>query len=68
MVSSEQKNYAKARKNYLLEYNKAIPTLRQADHCIGCKQCLEACPQRIDIPTQLRRIDEYIEALKQEKL
>ena len=68
VVSSEQKNYAKARKKYLLEYNKAIPTLRQADHCIGCKQCLEACPQRIDIPTQLRRIDEYIEALKQEKL
>ena len=68
VVSPDQKDYAKARKKYLLEYNKAVPTLRQADHCIGCKQCLEACPQQIEIPSELRRIDLYIEALKQEKL
>ena len=68
VVSAEQKDYAKARKKYLLEYDKAVPTLRQADHCIGCGQCLEACPQGIRIPSELRRIDQYIEALKQGKL
>ena len=68
VVSAEQKDYAKARKKYLLEYDKAVPTLRQADHCIGCGQCLEACPQGIQIPSELRRIDQYIEALKQGKL
>jgi len=68
VVSSEQKDYAKARRKYLLEYNKAIPTIRQADHCIGCGECLEACPQQIQIPDQLHRIDRYIEDLKQEKL
>lgn len=65
VVSEEQKGYAKERRRYLLEYNKAIPTVRQADHCIGCGTCLEACPQQIKIPSQLHRIDRYIERLKQ---
>ena len=68
VVNSEQKRYAKVRKKYLLEYNKAIPTIRQADHCIGCKQCLVTCPQQLNIPEELHKIDEYIEKLKQEKL
>ena len=66
--SQEQANYSKLRRNYLLSYDKAIPTLRQADHCIGCGQCLQHCPQSIDIPKQLHRIDRYIEKLKQNTL
>ena len=60
----EQKNYRKLRNAYLTSYNKAIPTLRQADHCIGCGSCLSHCPQSIDIPKELNRIDHYIERLK----
>ena len=66
--NSEQANYKKLRKEYLLSYDKAIPTLRQADHCIGCGSCLSHCPQSIDIPKELHRIDRYIEQLKQNKL
>ena len=66
--NSEQANYKKLRKDYLLSYDKAIPTLRQADHCIGCGTCLSHCPQSIDIPKELHRIDRYIEQLKQNKL
>jgi predicted aldo/keto reductase-like oxidoreductase len=40
---------------------------RQADHCVGCKQCNPHCPQRIDIPREIRRIDKYIEDLRQGK-
>ncbi len=65
VVNEEQKGYARARKSYLLKYNKAIPTVRQADHCIGCGTCLPACPQQIQIPNQLHRIDRYIERLKE---
>ena len=64
----ESKSYRKLRKSFLDEYDKAVPALRQADHCIGCRQCVEHCPQDIDIPRQLRRIDEYVEKLKQDKL
>ncbi len=65
--STEQKNFRKLRKAYLTSYNKAVPTLRQADHCIGCRQCEPHCPQSIRIPSELHRIDRYIEQLKQEK-
>ena len=66
--SKEQKDYARARRKYLLAYDEAIPTVRQADHCIGCRKCEKDCPQNIRIPDQLRRIDRYIESLKQETL
>ena len=63
--SREQKDYARARRRYLAAYDKAVESIRQADHCISCGKCVKACPQRIRIPAQLRRIDEYVERLKQ---
>ena len=66
--SKEQEHYARARRKYLLAYNEAIPTVRQADHCIACRRCERECPQNIRIPDELRRIDRYIESLKRETL
>lgn len=60
-------NYAKARKAFLVGYDRKVPKLRQASHCIGCDQCKPHCPQSIDIPGQLHRIDRYVETLKQDK-
>lgn len=68
VTSKEQEDYVRARRKYLLTYNKAIPTVRQADHCIACGQCMKECPQRIRIPMELKKIDDYIEKLKQELL
>lgn len=62
--SKEQEHYARARRKYLLAYNEAIPTVRQADHCIACRRCERECPQNIRISDELRRIDRYIESLK----
>ena len=67
-MNREQKSYRKLKNAYLISYNRAIPTLRQADHCIGCGECLPACPQSIPIPTELQRINKYIEALRQDTL
>lgn len=66
--SQQDDNYRKARRAYLVGYDRAVPKLRQADHCIGCRQCVEHCPQKINIPQQLIRINQYIEKLKQDTL
>ena len=66
--SSEQEGYKKARRAYLVSYDRAIPKLRQAAHCIGCNQCSEHCPQKINIPKEIHRIDKYIEDLRQNRL
>ncbi len=66
--SSQQKDYRKLKKAYLVSYDRAVASVRQADHCIGCGVCLSHCPQNIAIPDQLRRIANYINNLKQNTL
>ena len=65
LKTSRDENYRKARRAFLVGYDRAVEKERQADHCVGCKQCNHHCPQRIDIPKEIRRIDQYIEDLKQ---
>ena len=62
---TQDPDYRRARRAYLIGYDRSVPKLRQASHCIGCGQCTEHCPQRIDIPHEMRRIDEFTEQLKQ---
>ncbi|MGL5913156.1 MAG: aldo/keto reductase [Bacteroidales bacterium] len=67
-TSSTDENYKKARRAFLLGYDRSVPKLRQASRCIGCNQCTHHCPQGIDIPKELHHIDRYAEKLKQETL
>lgn len=67
-TNSQDRNYREARRAYLIGYDRSVPKLRQADHCTGCAQCNPHCPQGIDIPKELQRIDKYVEKLKQETL
>ncbi len=66
--SINDENYKKARRAYLVSYDRAVEKLRQADRCIGCNTCMSHCPQRINIPRELHRIDKYIEKLRQDTL
>ncbi len=66
--SITDENYKKARRAYLVSYDRAVEKLRQADRCIGCNTCMSHCPQKINIPRELHRIDKYIEKLKQDTL
>lgn len=69
LISSnpESENYRKARRAYLISYDRAVGGLSKADRCIGCNKCVIKCPQGISIPRELRRIDNYIEGLRRSK-
>jgi len=58
-------DYKRLRREYLSSYLEKVERERQADHCIGCNQCTGKCPQRINIPQQLQRIDKYEQQLRE---
>jgi len=60
-------DYRKARRAYLISYDRSVEKLRQANHCIGCGKCIPECPQRINIPKTLARIDAFVEKLRREE-
>ncbi len=49
--------------NLLMRYS-ALGDGHRADSCIGCGQCSEACPQKIDIPTHMKEIVEKVSSQK----
>ena len=57
--------FQRNRRAFLVGYDRAVPSVRQADHCIGCDHCVSHCPQRIDIPKEMQRIDRFVESLRQ---
>ena len=62
--STQDENYRSARRAFLVGYDRSVPRMRQANHCIGCGKCTQHCPQEIDIPAEMQRIDQYVERLK----
>ena len=60
----QSKDFRKARRRFLIEYNRTLEADRQVEHCIGCKQCVSHCPQHINIPEQLTRINDIVEKLR----
>ena len=66
-LTSQDPTYREARRAFLIGYDRSVPKLRQANHCIGCNKCTQHCPQRINIPRQMQRIDRFVEDLKQER-
>lgn len=64
---TEDDEYRKARRAYLVSYDRAVPKLRQADRCTSCGKCIDDCPQHINIPAEIRRIDSFIETLRRNR-
>ena len=60
----ESADYRRMRRKYLNSYAQKVARERQADHCIGCNTCTSHCPQHIDIPKQMQRIDKFVESLR----
>lgn len=57
-------DYKQKVKAFLDGYNKAVPEAQQASQCQSCNNCLSHCPQRIKIPSQMKRISNMVEEMK----
>ena len=68
VTKTNQDDFRRLRRKYLVSYDRAIETVRQADHCIHCRQCMSHCPQSIRIPHELSRIAKYVEQLRSGKI
>lgn len=66
--STNDENYRKARREFLIGYDRSVPRLRQASHCIECNECRPKCPQRLNIPDEMKRVDRYAEQLRRTDL
>ena len=60
--------FKELRKRYLISYDRQVPKVRQASHCVKCGQCEPHCPQQIRIVSELERIDKLVEGMKQGNL
>ena len=59
-------DYSARRAKFLEDYRNLLDPLRRAERCIGCGRCVPHCPQQIEIPEMLRRIDALVERLRRE--
>ena len=66
-INTGSPEYRRYRREYLIGIDRAVEEQRQPQHCIGCGQCEPHCPQRIHIPRELQRIDDFINNLKREQ-
>ncbi|MDR3002440.1 MAG: aldo/keto reductase [Fibromonadaceae bacterium] len=59
-------DYRRARRAFLIGQDRRISPKRQANRCTGCGICIKDCPQRINIPVEMQRIDRFTEELKRD--
>jgi len=60
----QSEDYKRARRAFLVGLDRKIDSVRQANRCTGCRKCVPNCPQNIQIPQEMQRIDRFIENLK----
>lgn len=59
------KDYDFKRKKFLTKYANGVERSAQADHCIACGKCTKLCPQSIQIPIEMNKIDKLVGSLQQ---
>ncbi|MDR2581713.1 MAG: aldo/keto reductase [Fibromonadaceae bacterium] len=59
-------DYRRARRAFLIGQDRRVSPRRQANRCTGCGICVKDCPQRINIPMEMQRIDKFTEELKRD--
>ena len=63
-IAQPEEEFNAAKRAFLISYDRSVPPLQQANHCIGCGRCVPNCPKEIDIPREMMQIDDLVEKLK----
>lgn len=58
------KEFFRKRRIFLNRYKNSLDEKQRAEFCINCKQCVPKCPQGINIPNRLQRIEDLVSNLK----
>ena len=58
--------YLRRRRVLLNRYKNSVKPEARAEHCIGCNQCSPKCPQSLDIPAELKRVEELVQRVRNE--
>lgn len=64
--NTKDPDYRKARRAFLLGMDRAVSRERQPQNCVQCGACQPKCPQHIEIPSEMQKIDEFMNKLKLE--
>ena len=64
--SAHDEEYLRRRRILLNRYKNNVKPDGRAERCIGCNQCSPKCPQALHIPTELKRVEELVERVRQE--
>lgn len=61
-------DYREQRRAFLIGLDRTVPRMRQADKCVGCRECEPHCPQKIKIAREMQRIDRFVQTIKADGL
>ena len=64
--ATHDKEYLRRRRILLNRYKNAVNEKGRVDRCTGCNKCSPKCPQGLNIPQQLSRVEKLIETVKKE--
>jgi predicted aldo/keto reductase-like oxidoreductase len=63
-ANTQDPDYRRQRRDFLIGMDRKVDRERQADHCVNCGACLPKCPQHLEIPTEMQKVDMMMNDLK----
>lgn len=64
--SPRDEEFKRKKRVFLNSYTNHIDHKAKAHRCINCSKCVDLCPQDIDIPKFMRKMDNLVASLKKE--
>jgi predicted aldo/keto reductase-like oxidoreductase len=64
--NTQDPEYRRQRRAFLIGMDRKVSRDRQPDHCVACGACEPKCPQHLEIPSEMQKVDKLINQLKLE--